>query len=241
MPYGMCRLDCAQNAHIFKDGQHLLDRNLCIACGKCAQSCAHGARIFYGQDVTAEEIKPRLLEDLLFFGENGGVTLSGGEPLMRVDFCVELLQMLKKEGIHTVVDTCGMVARSAYERVLPWTDQFLFDVKAADPALHEKLTGSRNEQIIENLQFLNESKARIEIRIPLIPGKNDGKIPEIGNILCPLQRVEKVKVLGFHNLAAEKYASLDMLHPMGNMPSADTEQIRHAVKVLRQMGLPAVC
>ena len=160
---------------------------------------------------------------------------------MQVDFCVELLQMLKKEGIHTAVDTSGMVARSAYERVLPWTDQFLFDVKAADPALHEKLTGSRNEQIIENLQFLNESKARIEIRIPLIPGKNDGEIPEIGNILHPLQRVEKVKVLGFHNLAAEKYASLDMLHPMGNMPSADTEQIRHAVKVLRQMGLPAVC
>lgn len=91
-------------------------------------------------------------------------------------------------------------------------------------------------QIIHKRECLS-----IEIRIPLIPGKNDGKIPEIGNILRPLQRVEKVKVLGFHNLAAEKYASLDMLHPMGNMPSADTEQIRHAVKVLRQMGLPAVC
>lgn len=237
---GMCRLDCPQGAHVFKDGQHVLDRKLCMACGKCAQSCAHGALTFYGQEVTAQEILPRLLEDRLFYGANGGVTLSGGEPLLQADFCLELLQLLKKEGINTAVDTCGLVSRSAYEQVLPWTDQFLFDVKAADPVLHEELTGCRNEQILDNLRFLDQQGARIEIRIPLIPDKNDSEIAAIGELLLPLKHIEKVKVLGFHNLAAEKYASLEMVHPMGDAPSAEVEQIRQGAAILQQMGLPAI-
>ena len=236
---GMCRTACSTGAHVFEGVQHTLDRSLCIACGKCAESCAHGALTFYGQDVTAQEILPRLLEDRPFYGEKGGVTLSGGEPLLQDDFCLELLQLLKGAGVTTAVDTCGLVPRTAYEKVLPWADQFLFDVKTADPVLHEELTGSRNDQILENLRFLDQQGARIEVRIPLIPGKNDGEITAIGNLLLPLKHVEKVKVLGFHNLAAEKYASLNMVHPMGDAPSAEIEQIRQAVEILRAMGLPA--
>ena len=236
---GMCCLDCPEEAHKLVKGQHILDRKLCVHCGHCARSCTHGALTFYGQDVTPRQILPKLTEDRAFYSMRGGVTLSGGEPLVQTDFCIELLRLLKVEGIHTALDTCGMVSQEAYERVLPWTDQFLFDVKASDPELHESLTGCRNEQIIENLRYLNQQGSRIEVRIPLIPGANDGEIPAIGEILLPLKNVGKVKVLGFHNLALEKYASLAMDYPMGNQPSASADEVQRAVRTLQEMGICA--
>ena len=236
---GMCQMDCPAGAHKFQNGQHTLDRSLCLLCGKCAQSCAHGSLVFYGQDVTPQQILPRLLEDRAFYGTHGGVTLSGGEPLMQEDFCVELLHLLKEEGINTAVDTCGMVPRRTYERVLPLTDQFLFDIKAADSKLHERLTGCSNEQILDNLTFLNNTGARIEVRIPLIPGENENEIPAIGKILCGMEHVQKVKVLGFHNLAVEKYASLDQKYAMGDTAPAENDRILRAVETLQQMGIHA--
>lgn len=236
---GMCRIDCPTGAHQLLNGRHVLNRSLCLLCGCCAQSCAHGALTLYGQDVTPHQILPRLTEDRLFYAGHGGVTLSGGEPLMQADFCFELLKLLKAEGIHTALDTCGMVPQSAYERTLPWTDQFLFDLKAADPDLHKRLTGCRNELILDNLYFLNRQGARIEVRIPLIPGENDNEILAIGKLLLPLQNVDKIKVLGFHNFAIEKYASLEMNYPMGNVPSASDNQVQQAVKTLQTLGLPA--
>ena len=237
----MCQAVCMAGVHTWQEGRHEIDRCKCIGCGKCVDICLQRALRLYGHDVEANEILPNLLEDRLFYGDKGGVTLSGGEPLLQKEFCLELLEKLKSAGVHTAVDTCGMVPKSTFEAVTPWVDQFLFDVKAADSRVHEKLTGSGNGQILENLRYLNAIGARIEVRIPLVPGCNDGEIEAIGSILKECSSVEKVRVLGYHNLALDKYRSLDMAYPMENAQPASKMQVEAAMELLRKMSIDAVC
>ena len=237
---GLCAQVCPAGAHVLNEGgRHVLRRDLCRLCGRCAETCAHDALRFYGQEVTPRQILPVLLEDEPFYAASGGVTLSGGEPLMQVDFCAELLKLLKERKINTAVDTCGMAPGSALEAVIPWTDQFLFDIKAVDSRLHKRLTGCDNQQIIENLRYLSRRGARIEVRIPLVPGLNDAEIPAIGRLLRDMPGVERVKVLGYHNLAKDKYASLEMSFPMGDHPPARVEEVHSAVRLLCGMGIRA--
>ena len=134
----------------------------CIGCGECKKEgfgpsdCLGEAYTVYGREVLADELLPLLLEDRDFYeNSGGGVTLSGGECLIYADFCAELLRRLKAEGIHTAVDTCGYVSREALDKVIPYTDVFLYDIKAADESVHIKCTGVSNRRIIENLRYLD--------------------------------------------------------------------------------------
>ena len=190
-------------------------RHKCIGCGDCEKAdfsrCLSDARISYGEDVTVEQLLPRLLEDREFFeNSGGGVTLSGGECLVQADFCAELLQSLKKEGIHTAVDTCGSVAKEAFDKVIPYTDVFLYDLKAFDEDVHIRCTGKSNRQILENINYLDACGKKIEIRIPYVPEYNADQMEKIAAFLKPLQNVKAVKVLPYHNLAGAKDAALGM-------------------------------
>ena len=181
-----------------------------------------------------------MLADRAFYeNSGGGVTLSGGECLLQADFCAALLARLKAEGVRTAVDTSGAVPRKALMKVLPYTDVFLYDLKAMEPTLHEKLTWRRNEDILENLRFLSESGARIEIRIPLVRGYNDGDVPAMAEFLRGLRGVIRVRVLAYHDLARSKYESLDL---PDTMPRTHTgkEDVDRAVGILRKAGVPAV-
>ena len=131
----------------------------CIGCGECqkqnftTESCLGEARVLYGREITVDELLPILLEDKDFYeNSGGGVTLSGGECLMQADFCAELLKRLKENGIHTAVDTCGFAPEEALDKVLPFTDTFLYDIKAYDEDVHIRCTGRSNLQILENLK-----------------------------------------------------------------------------------------
>lgn len=202
----------------------------CISCGECkredfkTEECLGEARILYGREMSVSALLPRLLEDREFYeSSGGGVTLSGGECLLHAPFCASLLRALKEEGIHTAVDTCGYVSREAFECVMPYTDVFLYDVKAFDSAVHEKCTGVPNTTILENLRYLDACGCAIEIRIPYVPDYNDGEIEAIAHFLKELKNVTKVRVLPYHNYAGSKYEALGMENTLPSRKPTDEE------------------
>ena len=236
---GACVSACPHGAHILDDKGHRLDRKKCAACGKCESVCLADALKFYGHEVTVESLLPELLADRDFYETSGGgVTLSGGECLCQADFCAELLKALKDEGIHTAVDTCGFVKRENVDKVLPYTDIFLYDIKHIDDAAHREGTGQSNAQILENLAYLAEQGKAVEIRIPLIPGYNDGAIDAIGALLAKYPNITKVRVLKYHNMAQSKYASLGNDHVLPALSEDDC--MERSAEILRGYGLKVV-
>lgn len=243
---GSCASVCPAGAHMLVKTpggrfEHHIDRTRCSACGKCAEVCPGHALRVYGQEVTVDELLPVLLEDKEFYVQTGGgVTLSGGEALLQPKFCAELLAKLKKHGIHTAVDTCGAVAWSAVEQVIPYTDIFLYDLKAMDDALHRALTGTGNQDILDNLQKLDAHGKELEIRIPLIPGGNDGEIEKMGAFLRKLKHVRKVKVLPYHHFYVPKYGALGLEHALPETQPPDEQALHGAIACLRRFELNAV-
>jgi len=183
-----------------------------------------------------------LAEDRMFYGpSDGGATISGGEPLLQPEFCAELFRKLRENGIHTALDTSGNVPWSHFESVLPWTDLVLFDMKAADSAVHRKCTGSGNDTILENLRKLDARKVPVEIRMPLMPGWNDSPedIRKAGELFAGLRnRPVRVRLLACHDLARSKYAEIGAADtiPQGvshsRLPEIAKELSQYPVEIL---------
>ena len=208
---GSCVSVCNVNAHSISQEGHVFQRETCVGCGACAEACLGAALTSYGREITVEELLPQLLEDKDFYETSGGgITLSGGECLMQPDFCTEILKKCKEAGLNTAVDTCGFVARESLDKVIPYTDMFLYDMKAIDEDVHKKCTGQSNRIILENLTYLDRKNCKTEIRIPYIPGWNADQIPKMAEFLRGLKNVTKVRVLPYHNFAASKYDALEM-------------------------------
>jgi len=219
----------------------------CIACGFCggartedtAANCPVSAQVFYGEELEAEALVSRLTRDKPFYQNGGGVTLSGGECLAQPDFAVETAKLLQKEGIGVYVDTCGFVPQEHLRRILPYTEKFLYDLKAMDPLLHRRLTGQDNGLILQNLQYLSRAGAAIEIRVPLVTGLNDSQCAAMAAFLRNLPGITQVKVLQYHSLAASRYAALCMEN---TLPDTTTEpdDLERAVRLFLAHGVPAV-
>lgn len=185
----------------------------CTGCGSCKGEalfdCPNGAKVICGKGYTADEVLQEVLKDKLFYDTSGGgVTFSGGECMLQADFLREILKACKENGIHTAVDTAGHVAFSQFEKVMPYTDLFLYDVKFMDSRKHKEFTGVDNGLILENLDKLVKKGGRIWARVPVIGGVNDGQ--ELERIQSFLQKigVEKVELLPYHGLGEHKYAAL---------------------------------
>lgn len=206
---GECVAVCKVGAHSIVDGAHVFDRNKCVFCGKCEDACLGNALKFYGKEMTVDEVlNVALLDKEFYLKSGGGVTLSGGECLMQADFCAELLKKLKENGVNTAVDTCGYASKQAIDKVLPYTDVFLYDLKGFEESLHIKNTGKSNDKILENLTYLDKCGKNIEIRIPFVPGHNDKDLEKLAPFVNSLKNVKKVKILPYHNLAGSKYLAL---------------------------------
>ena len=153
---------------------HALEK--CELCGECALYCPHGAREICGKEYTVAEVMSVILKDKLFYDcSGGGVTFSGGECMLEIDFLEEILVECKKHGIRTAVDTAGHVPFEYFERILPYTDLLLYDVKCFDSAKHKLYTGVGNELILDNLERLLRSSVPVWVRIPIIPTVNDSE------------------------------------------------------------------
>lgn len=232
---GKCASVCENGVHIFNTGHAVLREN-CLKCSKCTKACPTGALTLYGRDITLDEAIEELLEDRDFYGDAGGVTLSGGECLMQADFCERLLAEIKKEGVNTAVDTSGFATKEAIDKVFPYTDLFLYDLKAASPAMHEICTGNPNEKIIENLRYIDALGGKIEIRIPLVPEYNLKEIEDMAKLLSTIKHLTGVRVLPYHNYAASKYKSLGIENTLPErLPCA--EEIKKAKDTLSSFGL----
>ena len=228
---GNCEDIC--EANLFENGKHLFLRENCIFCGECLSACSARAFEIYGDSRTPTEIAEEVLLDEMFFkGSGGGVTFSGGEPLLQADFCVELAKILKAQGINIAIDTCGYVPRAAFEKVMPYVDTFLYDVKAIDPDVHKKCTGKTNELILENLKYIDGCGKNIEIRIPYIPGYNSGEIEKIAEFLSGLKSVVGIRVLPYHKYAEAKYTSLGIedLSPEDLPTKEETEGAKEKIR-----------
>ncbi len=235
---GKCTQLC--NANVMENGKHIFLRDRCVLCEKCVDICPIDAFKVYGESMTEEEMLNIALEDKKFYDTSGGgVTLSGGECLLYPDFCESFLKKMKAKGINTAVDTCGYVAFGAFERVMPYTDTFLYDIKAIDEGVHKKCTGVSNKLILENLKKLDEKGAKIEARIPFVPGFNDKEIPEIGRFLTTLKNLKGVRVLKYHNMAGSKYSSLGIENKLpDNIP--DDDEIKRAKEVMSDYGINVI-
>lgn len=216
-------------------------QNKCIGCNECkredfkTEDCLGEAQVLYGKKVSLEELLPQLLEDKEFYETSGGgVTISGGECLAQPDACAMLLKMLKESGVHTAVDTCGFVTKETLDKVVPYTDIFLYDFKAYDEEVHIRCTGKSNKIILENLKYLSSIGKDVEIRIPYVPDYNDKEIEKIARFLADLKNITKVRVLAYHNYAGSKYAALGMENTLPERVPTN-EEVEQAREIIREI------
>jgi len=241
---GECVKACPNNACYLDPEEGIItDPSLCELSGKCAEVCPTGATEMSGKKVDAEDIMKRIRKEIVFFDHSkGGVTFSGGEPLMQPDYLIELLDECGKEGIHRAVDTSGFAKTEILLEVGKRTDLFLYDLKMMDPLKHKKYTGVSNEKILENLRILSETGAKINIRYPMIKGLNDsiGELHEMGEFVASLPGEKKlISILPYHKLAEVKHRKLGNKVVLNGMSEPDGQEIAGAIDIFREYGLEA--
>ncbi len=218
---------------------HRLDRSRCRACGACVDACPRGALEICGRDYSPEELLPLLMRDKVFYASGGGVTLSGGEPLLYAEAVGHLFGLLHAQGVSTALDTCGEVSFEAFERVLPDTDLVLFDIKGMDPVRHRENTGRDNVRIHENLRRLGAMGVPVEIRMPVVPGRNDAfeEFEAAARLLAEVPSVTKVRLLPYRSLARKKYRDAGLADTMPDAPTPDAAFLEARAAILRRHGL----
>lgn len=200
-------------------------KETCTLCGACEQYCLQEARKVCGKEYTVHEVLAQIVRDKTFYeNSGGGVTFSGGECMLQIDFLAELLQKCKENGIHTAVDTAGHVPFKSFEKILPVTDLFLYDVKLMDSQKHKAYVSVGNERILNNLRRLFAAGAKIWIRIPVIGGVNDS-VEEMGKIkefLDSCGKPAKVELLPYHSMGERKAEAIGAAVQHFQTPDAET-------------------
>ena len=231
-----CLSVCTENAQLFESRS--IDREKCLLCGACEDACLNGAITVFGREMTVQDAFNAVTEDKDFYlSSGGGVTVSGGECLMQADFVQELLKLLKEDGIHTAVDTCGYVPKDAFTKVMPYTDVFLYDIKAFSEETHIKCTGKSNKLIWDNLKHITDNGKKCIIRFPLIPEYNDFEAELIAKKLSEFKNIEAVDVLKYHNFSSSKYEALSLKNTMPQVEMPTDEMHKNIKSLFASYGL----
>ena len=210
-------------------------RESCSLCGKCAEACPKGALEICGRSVTPGELFKDVARDAPFWRRSGGgVTLSGGEVLSQPDFAKEFLNICRGKFVHTAMETCLFAAPETLKSVAELTDHVIFDLKAIDPILHMKLTSLDNKNILENAAFLLRSGASVLVRLPLVPGLNDGEgdLEAIGEFLELHRPGVKIEILPYHSMGAGRYAALGREYSLGGTKPPTRIEMERAAKII---------
>lgn len=231
---GNCVKDCSFGAIEIKNEQLIISRSFCKDCSDyaCLNNCYTKALSISSKKISVSELMRIIQRDRSFWGQDGGITLSGGEPLLQIDFVEEFLKQSYESYIHTAIETCGNVPWQNFERIMPFLDWIFFDLKHPDTLSHENTTGVGNELILENVKRLSkEFEGRLIIRIPVIPGfNNSDEIIEDYIDFFKDNNIQEINLLPLHHLGKEKYSKL------GRDYSMDIN-ISPAIKEMKQMAI----
>ena len=243
---GACVEACPEEALAWKDGTVDTDRSRCNGCGMCVSVCPTGAREVVGRTVTVDNVMREVEKDTLFYEESGGgITLSGGEPLVQPESCLALLQRCRSLGIKTALDTSGYAPEETLLAIAEFVDLFLYDLKSMDEERHRTYTGVSNTEILRNLKQLDKLGKRIWIRFPLIPGINDDLDhgTQLGKFVATLSSVEAIHVLPYHRGGEAKRGRLgwtdpssSLTPPTGKMTDAVLTRLREIVRIPVLLG-----
>jgi glycyl-radical enzyme activating protein len=238
----VCEQVCKFGAHKFQGEVHYFDRQLCTGCYECVQYCGTCALRKCGIEKSSAEVVAEILMDIKFYeASGGGVTLSGGEPLLQPQFCADILRECKQRDIHTIVDTAGNIGFSAFEKVIDYTDVFYFDLKTTDEQMYKSYTGAELNRVLSNLQTLCSSNHEVVVRIPVIPGFNDtGDAAEKLSELIEKAGAANVSLLPFHRLGTAKYEALGLNYAYSQTGGSSREKMPELLDVFQRKGLNAV-
>ena len=235
---GECAKRCPVRAHTFDGGRHIFQRTLCTACGACAENCPAGALKRSGCPMTVGEVMKPVLSDKEFYDESGGgLTLSGGEPLLQPDFAAALARESKNAGIPVIIDTSGHVPYENIVKVLPFTDEFFYDWKGVSEKDYREHTDGSFRLVSDNLKRLIRDGGRVTVRLPVIPGVSDtSEYAETAARLLKDAGVKRVCLLPFHRLAAGKYAALGLPYRVAGLEPPAKDRVLELAAIYEKHG-----
>jgi len=235
-----CLTTCREGA-ISKNGPGIITNGeLCTLCGDCVETCYADAREIIGREVTVTDVMVEIEKDVAFYDESGGgVTISGGEPLLQRDFLQALLRACREREIHATVDTSGFVSWATFEYIRADVDLFLYDLKLMDNTDHQKYTGVSNPLILQNLQTLSQQGHNIVVRVPVIPGitDDDENIRQIGAFVAALPQPPPIELLPYHHIGADKYHRLNIAYELPSIQPPSEEKLSHIAEFLQEFKL----
>lgn len=233
---GRCVVMCPQSVHIL-ECVHKIDRKKCVACGVCTEECAYNALELVGKEMSVQETIDEVLKDKVFYDNScGGLTLSGGEPLMQFDFAYELLKKAKQNGIHTCIETCGFAKTEDILKIAEYTDIFLYDWKLTNEKMHKEYTGVQNTLILKNLQQIDTTDSKIILRCPIIPHVNDTEehFQGIANIVNSLKNILAIEIEPYHSLGNNKYKKLGKTEKIQSFQQPTKQQVEEWIAQIQK-------
>jgi pyruvate formate lyase activating enzyme len=239
-----CIKHCPNDALTLTPNGIVTNADLCAMCGKCAEVCPTKAMEMTGELMTVNQVMTQIKKETILMDKSeGGVTFSGGEPLLHHEFLLEMLDACGKEGIHRCIDTTGFANTKILLDVAEKSEHFLYDLKMMDSDKHKEWTGVPNEKILENLKILAATGMSMNIRIPLIKGVNDDdkNIHESAKFIAALEgKKPLINILPFHNIAEKKYEKLGQNYQKGTMDVPDLDRQEEVLIIFKSYGLNAI-
>lgn len=235
-----CVYICKYGVHSFKDGKHIIDRKKCILCGKCAEGCSNEALEIVGKKYSCNEVMKIILKDIQYYRHsNGGITFSGGEPMLALPLLKQLLVACKEHNLNTAVDTAANVKFEDYADIMAYTDVFLIDLKIWDEERHRYYTGVSNRLIKENIKRISDAGKRIIIRTPVIGSVNDSfeELSKMADFLKDIKMVELVQLLPYHQYGVGKYNLIGVESEQNEFYVPNEDFMRSALEVYKKRGI----
>ena len=239
-----CVNTCERDGHRFESGVHVFDRSACIRCGACTKECYSQALEMTGKEMTEEEVMDEVKRDEPFYeSSGGGITVSGGEPMMQFEFAMAILQAAKAGKLHTCMETCGYATTGRMLAVQPLTDLFLYDLKETDNTRHRHYTGVSNERILANLRTLHDSGSAILLRLPIVPGLNDrpDHFEAVARLTRELPHLMGVEIMPYHRLGVGKQSRLaPRAESIPDIPAPSHDTVEQWAHAIRQLGVRVI-
>jgi len=237
---GECVKACREGAITLQEDAYVTDLERCNLCGACLEVCTTEARQIVGKQMSVAQVLAEIERDIPFYDEsNGGITISGGEPLQQRKFLLALLKSCQEKDIHTVLDTCGYASWKTLDALRPYVDIFLYDLKLIDDSRHRQFTGVSNRLILQNLRRLLQAGHAVVLRVPVIPGVTDGEddLRQLGSFISGLPGSPRVELLPYHRAAMGKYERLNRGYHLQEVMPPSPEQMQEVAEVLQSYGL----